>query len=163
MTQIGFGLTQGPNGPQISPVLMMTPSAPSEPESYENYFETPEGVTIHVTYRTPNKVQSDRYSDELAQKMGWKVLESTPEGPKTLAGEIGEAWLAAVVIPIIVGFVGFLFVVALHMAGYLTFDGSTAYMSMIVRYGLWSIPLLGGLLTGVALITHGRKTSTDRR
>lgn len=163
MTQIGFGISQGPMGPQMTPVIMMTPSAPSEPESYENHFETPEGVHIHVTYKTSNKVQADRYSDELSQKTGWKVLEQAPEGPKTLAGEIGEAWLMGLVIPVIAGFVGFVITVLFHMAGYITFNESTAYMSQIVRYGLWAMPLIALILTGVALITHGRNSSTDHR
>lgn len=163
MTQIGFGLTQGPNGPQIAPVLMLTPSAPSEPESYENHFETPEGVHIEVKYHTANKVQADRYSDELMQKTGWKVLEQAPKGPQTLGDKIGEAWLMALVIPIITCIAGFFVITAFHMASYLTFREATDNMSQMVRYGLWAIPLLGFLLTGVAFITHGRESNTDRR
>lgn len=163
MTQIGFGLTQGPNGPQIAPVLMVTPSAPSEPESYENHFETPEGVHIHVTYKTPNKAQADRYSDELAQKMGWKVLESAPEGPATLASKIGEAWLIGFVAPVVLGLAGFFIVSLFHMAGYVTFSEASDIMGQIVRIGLWTMPLIALLLTGVALITHNRDFRTDRR
>lgn len=160
MTQIGFGLVPGANGVQVAPVMMLTSGGESHPEEYESNFETPEGVHVEVTFHTDNKSQSDRYADEMAQKMGWKVLQQAPEGPETLGSKIGTAWVGAVIMPVIAGFAGFLVITALHIAGYFTFNEATSNISQMVRIALLSVPLLGFLFTGVALITHGRDSST---
>jgi hypothetical protein len=154
MTQIAFGVTQGPNGPQMTTMFIPTPSAPEQPESYESHLETPEGVHVRLTYFTSNKVSADRYADEAASKLGWKVLEQAPPAPTTLMGKIGEAWLGALLIPVALVFVAFIVAFVFHMAGYLTFRDLEAVGSLAVRVGLWSFLPLGFVLTCVAIITH---------
>lgn len=154
MTQIAFGVTQGPNGPQMTTMFIPSPSAPAQPTSYESHLETPEGVHVKLTYHTSNKAMADRYSDEIAQKSGWKVLEQEPEQPETLASKIGTAWVAAFLLPLAIGFAAFMLAAGLHMADYIGFSDVNNVISMSARYGLWAFPILGFVFSGIAFFTH---------
>lgn len=158
--QVGVGMTPGPNGPQMGPVLLFTPDR-TEPQSYESHLETPEGVHVKVTYNTSNKAMADRYADELAQKSGWKVLEQEPAAPQTLAEKIGEALLAGILIPIALVFAGFIVAFVFHMAGYLTFNGLENTGSLMVRIGIWSAIPIALILSGVAIFTHSSEKQHD--
>lgn len=163
---IGFGITQGPNGPQMTTVWVPTPapSAPAEPESYESHLETPEGVHVRLTYFTKNKATADRLADEAGQKMGWKVLDKAPEPPavpKTRGDAILEAWATAFVLDIVGMFAAFIIAFMFHMASYLSFNELTDWGSFIVRVGLWTFPFAGLFLSAVACFTHSSDKTHD--
>ena len=151
MSQIAFGVTSGPNGPQMTTMIIPSSSAPS---SYDSHFVTPEGINVGVTFNTDNKAIADRLEDEIAQKMGWKILEEAPEGPETLGSKITTAWLLAVLIPVVVGVLAFFGALLLNMGNYIEFRTIDDVIKYCVRGGLWSFPLIGCVGTIVALITH---------
>jgi hypothetical protein len=156
MTQITFGMTTGPNGPQLIPVFIPSSGNTSAPESYEAYFETPERVHIKVIFNTNNKAMADRYADELAQKSGWKVVEhfQEPEKPASLAEDIAASWAIAVASSFALCFALFMITMVIHFAGYLTYSEVSTAVMLIVRFGLFTVPIMGLALSGVALFTH---------
>ena len=153
MTQIAFGVTQGPNGPQMTAMFIPTSGPPAQPTSYESHLETPEGVHVKLTYHTSNKAMADRYSDEIAQKSGWKVLEQEPEQPETLGSKIISAWVAAFLLPLMVSLVAFMLAMTLRVADYIGFNDVSDVVSISARYGLWAFPILGFVFSGMALFT----------
>lgn len=108
MTQIAFGITHGPNGPQMTTMLIPGVSAAPEPSTYESHLETPEGVHVELIYHTNNKVMADRYSDEVAQKSGWKVLENPPEEPEEPASLLVDLFMGWVIVFVIIFFLAML-------------------------------------------------------
>lgn len=154
MSQIAFGVTQGPNGPQMTTMIIPTPSAPTPPQSYESYLETPEGVFVKIIYHTDNKPLADRYADHMDSVVGWKVLAAPVTPPESLMSKIGTAWAAAVAIPFFVGLAAFLFAMVAHMGNWISFDAVTETIGYSARYGLLAFPIIGLVLTGIAIFTH---------
>lgn len=160
MAQIGFGIGQGPNGPQMIPVIMPS-QAPAEPESYESHLETPEGVYVKITYNTKNKVMADRYADELAQKSGWRVLEKAPEAPMSLASEIGLSWMLAFIAAFVLPFVLIFGAEILRSAGYMNREWSDMAWNNAAKIGIWSFVGVGITFTTLSLLQRSTETQHD--
>jgi len=156
--QVGIGMMPGANGMQVGPVIMPGGSTESKPSEYKSYFETPEGVRVDVIAHTDNNATADRFEDELAQRMGWKVVEA-PEtnGPKGIGEKLLEAWLVAVVVPFMLGLCGMLILITANIADLVSFREMQYLASSMTRVLMISVPVIGLALSGVALFTHSSK------
>ena len=153
MVQVGFGIGQGPNGPQMMPVIMPS-QAPAEPESYESHLETPEGVYVKVTYHTKNKAAADRYADELAQRSGWKSLEKSPEQPMSLFSEVALSWVIALIAGFALPFIAVMGAEILRGAHYISRDSSEVVWNNLERIGIWTFVTAGITFTILAFTSR---------
>jgi len=160
MAQLSYGVGVGPNGPQVMPIII--PDGPSAPESYQSYLETPEGVFVEITYHTSNKAAADRYSDELAQKSGWKTLQESPKAEESsLALEILAAWLFAFMGAFLLPMGLFIGASILHSARYLSSDWPNLFWGNGARIGVWTFIAMGFILTSVAISSHSSTKKHD--
>lgn len=161
MTQIAFGMTQGPNGPQMTTMLIPTPMVPTPPQSYESHFESPEGVPVKVVYQTSDQTVANHIQQSLIEMMPstWKHFEIPPATPATLWSKIGTAWSAAVGIPLVLGVAAFMLAFVAHMANYISFDDIETVIQWAAKLGLWSFPIIGIMGSAVAIFTHSSDKS----
>lgn len=131
-------------------IMVNTPASP--PTSYESHLETPEGIYVKLIYNTSNKASADRYADEAAQKLGWRVLETPPATSSSVWAELGGSWILAFSVPLIVGMVAFVGAIFLNMAKYIGFDTVDLVAEKAVRWGIWSVPIIGITLTVLTLL-----------
>lgn len=163
MAQFGFGMTTGPNGPQIGPVMMITPSTPAEPEAYETYMETPEGVCVKVTYHTANKVMADRYEDEILQKMGWKVISNPPAREMSKWQEVSLCWIFSFLAAFALPFFTFILVSILKSAGFVDRGAVDFIWDNGARIGIMTFFIVGFLLTILTLSCGDSKETQVER
>lgn len=162
MVQISYGITSGPNGMQMTPIFTPSPSAPTPPKSYESHFETPEGVHVQVTYHTSDKEVSDKLAAQLSQLTEWKDYVAPPSAPESLASKIATAWLVAFMLPFITFFASMFLGMLLDVTDILgpwSYRDAENLVKETAMYGLWSFPILGFLISAVAIFTHSSDNS----
>jgi hypothetical protein len=127
---MGVGIGIGPNG-QIGPVITFD-SGSSSPSSYDSHFETPEGITVSMTFDTDNKALADAYEADVARSLSWKIVDK-PESPSTRAGDMFLAAFLGAAIGFVAFVVGIFCVMILNVTDLL--PSVEGYYNSSVYYG----------------------------
>jgi hypothetical protein len=149
-----FGM--GPNG-QIGPVMTLEPSAPTE---YDGFFSTPEGVLIKLNMQTGNKALADQYCVDVAKAMQWQICDR-PTAAGSLFSDLLTVWsaafIAAIVIPILMLMTGMVF----KSAGYMSYETSEWLYDNMAKAGIWTFGLVGLVLTVAVCVGHLSAKTND--
>lgn len=156
---ISIGMTTGPNGPQIGPVLVLGggSSSSSPPSDFTAHYTTPKGAQVTVSISQSNQADADELSKEIQDKLGLLPAESPDDMsdmPYIAAPLVGG--VAMLIIGIAVMFIA----VIANMGGLIDFDDVSTVGMFTARWGLlvgW--PVITLLVILAKLADSNKKTA----